>query len=158
MDLPKVYLETTIPSYLTARGSRDLKRAADQQATEDWWNLHRPHYQCFISQTVIEEVQRGDPVFAKMRLEKLRGVALLEELPIAQELGVRLLRDQIIPKVASSDASHVAIAAAHAVDFFLTWNCKHIHNPHLFRRIERACAEFGLQCPVICSPAELVIP
>ena len=32
---PRIYLETTIPSYLTAWPSRDLVRAAHQQITRD---------------------------------------------------------------------------------------------------------------------------
>ena len=42
------------------------------------------------------------------------------------------------------------------MNLLLTWNCKHINNPHLVRRIERACAERGLTCPVICTPEELL--
>ncbi len=33
----KVYLETTITSYLTARPSRDLVVAAHQELTMEWW-------------------------------------------------------------------------------------------------------------------------
>jgi hypothetical protein len=34
--MPKVYLETIIPSYLTAWSSRDLIKAAHQQITREW--------------------------------------------------------------------------------------------------------------------------
>lgn len=37
---PKVYLETTIASYLTSRPSRDLIVAAHQQITREWWDGH----------------------------------------------------------------------------------------------------------------------
>lgn len=66
-----------------------------------------------------------------------------------------LLRSQIIPANAAPDAAHIAFSAVHAMDFLLTWNCKHINNSHLVRRIERECAERGLACPVICRPEEL---
>lgn len=62
----------------------------------------------------------------------------------------------IIPGKAATDAVHLALAAAHAMDFLLTWNCKHIHNVKLERRIEAACRAFGFTCPVICTPAELM--
>jgi len=45
MSLPKLYLETTIPSYLTARRSRI---AADQQTTQDWWDFRRQEYEMFV--------------------------------------------------------------------------------------------------------------
>ena len=60
MSLPKLYLETTIPSYLTARRSRDMQIATDQEATESWWELHRADFEIFISQVVVREVRRGD--------------------------------------------------------------------------------------------------
>ena len=38
---PRLYLETTIPSYLVARASHDVRLLADQEATNDWWKLRR---------------------------------------------------------------------------------------------------------------------
>ena len=49
---PRLYLETTIPSYLVARPSRDLRLAADQQTTREWWESHRQKYDLFISEAV----------------------------------------------------------------------------------------------------------
>jgi len=158
MSLPRLYIETTIPGYLTARRSRELQLAADQQATEDSWNNHRQHYECFVSPVVADEVSRGDAGFAAARMARLVGLTVLPVNDAAQELTVRLLADGIIPAVAADDAAHLGVAAAHAMDFLLTWNCKHINNPHLIRRIEDACAAVGLTCPIICSPAEMMIP
>jgi len=158
MSLPRLYLETTVPSYLTARRSGNLQLAADQQTTEDWWNHHRQHYECLVSPVVVDEIARGDASFAAARLAQLAGFPVLPVDDAAQQLTVRLLEEGIIPAIAAADAAHLGIAAAHKVDFLLTWNCKHINNPHLIRRIERACAAAGLTCPIICTPAELMIP
>lgn len=155
MSLPRLYVETTI---LTARRSRDLQLAADQQTTEDWWNNRRQHYECFVSPVVADEVSRGDAAFAAARMARLAGLTVLPVNDAAQELTVRLLADDIIPAVAADDAVHLGVAAEHGMDFLLTWNCKHINNPHLIRRIEHACAAAGLACPIICTPAELMIP
>lgn len=157
MSLPKLYIETTIPS-LTARRSRSLLLAADQQRTEERWTYHRQHYECFISPVVADEISRGDPAFAAARMAMLAGLTVLRITDAAAEHSTRLLREQIIPGIAADDAVHLGVAAAHAMDFLLTWNCRHINNPHLRRRIERACAAAGLACPIICTPAELMIP
>ena len=149
--LPRLYLETTIPSYLVAWPSRDLRIAADQEATQEWWDERRVDFDLFISETVLREVSRGNPEMSAARIASLRGVRVLPDTPLAN-----LLASGIIPAVAEDDAAHVALAAAHGMDFLLTWNCTHINNRAIERRIERACADFGVECPVICTPTELM--
>src|SRR5262245_10170591 len=56
----KVYLETTIVSYLTARPSRDLVRAAHQEVTSEWWSA-RAAFELYVSQIVLDEAAAGDP-------------------------------------------------------------------------------------------------
>ena len=156
MSLPKLYLETTIPSYLTSRRSRDLRLAADQETTEEWWEICRASYELYTSAVVDLEVVEGNALFAEARLRALEGIPRLPALPEVDELILHLLESQIIPAVAAPDAAHIALAAVHGMDFLLTWNCKHINNPHLIRRIEQACRERGFACPVICTPEELL--
>lgn len=48
-----VYIETSIPSYLTARASSDVKAITWQQVTKQWWNEERTKYTLFISELVI---------------------------------------------------------------------------------------------------------
>ena len=153
---PRLYLETTIPSYLVARRSRDLRLAADQETTQQWWEAERHDYELFISQPVVFEVSQGDASFAVARLAYLRDIPLLPRTPAASALISHLLASGIIPAVAEDDAAHIGLAAAHGMDFLLTWNCRHINNHHIRARIERACAAFGLAMPDICTPAELM--
>lgn len=72
----RVYLETTIPSYLTAWPSRDLVRAAHQQMTRDWWEKRRSAFELYISQVVVQECQAGDASAAAERLKALQDPAL----------------------------------------------------------------------------------
>jgi hypothetical protein len=153
---PRLYIETTIPSYLVARPSRQLRLAADQEATKEWWELHRQEYELFISDAVLLEISRGDSKFAAARLAAIRNLPVLPGMIAAAELTRLLLADGIIPPKATDDATHLGLAAAHGMDYLLTWNCRHISNPMLRRRIERACAACGLECPVLCSPAEMM--
>jgi hypothetical protein len=69
MKKPRRYLETTIPSYLTARPSRDLIVAGHQQITKDWWDSRKYDFQLYISQLVIDEASEGDPGAARERLK-----------------------------------------------------------------------------------------
>ena len=107
---------------------------------------------------MVFEVSKGDVNFANARLDHLRDIPLLPRTPEASALITHLLASGIIPAVAEDDAAHIGLAAAHGMDFLLTWNCRHINNHHIRSRIERACATFGLTAPDICTPAELMKP
>ena len=68
---PRTYIETTIVSYLTARPSRDLVLAAEQEVTREWWD-GRKAYELFISQLVLDEAGAGDTDAAALRLSSNR--------------------------------------------------------------------------------------
>jgi hypothetical protein len=153
---PRVYLETTIPSYLTAWPSRDLVRAAHQQITRDWWDRRRAEFELYISQVVLRECQAGDATAAAERLKILQDLPLLEQTEEATRLAQALVDRVPLPERAAVDALHVAIAAVHGVDYLLTWNCTHIANATLRDPIESVCRENGYEPPAICTPDELL--
>ena len=151
----RVYLETTIPSYLTSRPSRDLIIAGHQALTREWWEKRREAFQLFISQLVVDEVSAGDPIAAGERLKVLRDIPLLDITPEVAELASSILSSGIIPRKAATDAAHIAIAAQHGMDFLVTWNCAHIANAAIAKALALICREHGCECPVICTPEEL---
>ena len=151
---PRVYVETTVPSYLTAWPSRDLVRAAHQQITREWW-ARRGQYELYSSRLVLQECQSGDPRAAADRLATLVGIPLLEQTPEAAALAVELVRGVPLPEKAAADALHIAISAVHGLDYLLTWNCRHIANVTLRPRIEAVCRTAGYEPPLICTPEEL---
>lgn len=56
----KVYIETSIVSYLTGRPSRNLHTAAWQSLTNDWWDNRRRLFDLYVSELVLEEAGRGN--------------------------------------------------------------------------------------------------
>lgn len=152
----RLYLETTIPSYLVARPSRDLILAGQQEATREWWDEKRQSYDLFISEFVEIEAGRGDTEMAAARLKSIQDVPRLSLNESTEELAAAILAKGLIPPNAAVDASHIAVAAVHEMDILLTWNCKHIHNIAISRQIERVCARAGFQCPAICTPFDLL--
>jgi predicted nucleic acid-binding protein len=153
---PKVYLETTIISYLAARPSRDLIVAANQQLTQDWWQMRRTAFDLFVSEAVVEEASSGDEKAARQRLEEIENIPLLVLTAEAAALAEKLIQALPLPAPAVTDAVHVAIAAANGMDYLLTWNCKHLANAVLRSKIEDTCREYGYEPPVICTPQELM--
>jgi hypothetical protein len=65
---PKLYIETTIVGYLTARPSKDLIVAAHQKLTKQWWNRRRADFDLYVAQGVIHEAGSGDKREAQRRL------------------------------------------------------------------------------------------
>jgi predicted nucleic acid-binding protein len=153
---PKIYLETTIPSYLTSRPSRDLVMAAHQQITREWWDTQRDAFDLFVSQMVLDEVSSGDPEAAARRLGLLKPLPLLNPHDEEAELAQALLKQAALPARAAADALHIAIAVVNGMDYLLTWNCTHIANAALRNRIETVCRSKGFEVPIICTPEELL--
>ena len=151
-----VYLETTFISYLVARPSRDVIVAAHQQATDEWWVTRRGEFECRVSQVVIDEASVGDPTEVQKRLAIISGLSALEITEEAESLTQAILAEGILPPRAVRDGAHVAVAAVHAVDFLLTWNCRHLANAQLARRIASVCQRLGYRIPIICTPEELM--
>jgi hypothetical protein len=105
---------------------------------------------------VLDECGGGDAESAALRLELLRGVPLLdlgEEVAIAADA---LLRGGILPAKAAEDAIHIAAASVHGINYLLTWNCKHIANPRIWRRIGSCLSELGHTMSIICTPEDLM--
>lgn len=152
---PKIYLETTIISYLAARPSRDLVVAAHQQITQEWWQTRRAEFDLFVSQIVVQESSAGDKDAAELRLAILEGIPVLEQSEEATALAQELVNQMALPEKAVVDALQIAIAVVSGMDYLLTWNCTHIANATLRNRIESVCRSNGYEPPVICTPEEL---
>ena len=150
-----MYLETTIGSYLTALPSHDLVVAAHQQVTRDWWDT-RVAFDLYVSQFVLDEAGAGDAEAARRRLAALTDLPVLDLTPDVRLVAGEILRQGGMPAKAFVDALHVAVAAAHGVDYLLTWNCMHIANPMLRGKIEAICRATGFEPPVICTPVEFM--
>ncbi len=151
----KVYIETSIPSYLTAWRSRDIVIAGNQETTKDWW-LRRNDFELFISIFVLEEVSAGDAEAAKLRMQALDGIAEIEITEEVEIIAKQLLSQVPLPAKAKVDALHIATATIGGMDYLLTWNCTHIANPALRVKIESVIRAEGYEPPVICTPQELL--
>ena len=144
---PRLYLETTIPSYLVARESRDAILHGQQAATRKWWEQRRSDYELFVSEFVDIEAGRGDAEMSVARAATMQGLPRLVATEDVRELAAEILGTGLIPAKAAVDASHIAVAAVHRMDILLTWNCTHIHNIAISRQIERVlrCFRWSLR-------------
>src|SRR5437660_8835497 len=152
----RVYIETTVTSYLTARPNRDVVIAGHQQITHEWWDTRRTSYELCVSQLVLDEAGAGDVVAAQERLAVLQPMLVLETTADALELAKELLQAGALPAKAADDALHIAVAATKMVPYLLTWNCRHLANAAIRPVIETVCKTKGFKAPIICTPEELL--
>ena len=151
-----VYLETTFISYLASEPSRDLIVAGHQQITREWWAKRRVFFACSVSQEVLDEAAKGDAAQVSQRMAIVRGLPKLPINPLVTNLASEIVRAGTLPPKAASDAVHIAVAAVAGVDYLLTWNCRHMANGEILRRIEKIVVARGFKMPYVCTPEELM--
>ncbi len=154
--IQRLYVETTVISYLAARTSRDVIIKAHQEVTRAWWLKRRKDFEMMVSDVVLEELGRGDKAAAARRLEYARNLNVVLSTEPAIALARLLVKQRAVPVAAQVDALHIGVAAAQGADYLLTWNCRHIANAEMRARIGAVCRDAGYEPPVICTPEELM--
>jgi len=154
--MKKVYIETSVISYLVAQSSKDIITLGHQKVTKQWWKNNKNFFNCFISNAVIQECEKGNKEYA---LKRLKICAEIDSLKLSEEsikLANALISSKVVPVKAATDALHIAVSAVNKMDFLLTWNCKHIANAYIQDRIEKVCNKLGYKKPSLCTPVELL--
>ncbi|MCU7244205.1 MAG: PIN domain-containing protein [Microcystis aeruginosa Ma_QC_Ca_00000000_S207] len=151
-----VYIETSVIGYLTARSTKNLIIAGNIETTRDWWQNRRNSFVLYISQVVLDEVAKGDAEIAFKRLELLYELPLVDLNQNVKNLAAQFLIRSNLPAKASDDAVHIAAATVHGLNYLLTWNCKHIANAQIQKKLAEISLDMGYELPVICTPYELL--
>lgn len=156
--MPTVYVETTIPSYLTAAPSRDLVVAAQQQITREWWATAKDRFELFVSEAVLQEIRAGDPDMTARRMQIVDGLPVLDVTSQVDSL-VEVYQERLgLPDRARPDIVHIAISVAYELDYLLTWNCAHIANGHVIRSLMEVNHVLGRFTPLLLTPDQLLQP
>ena len=155
MSRPRVYVETTIPSFFhTTRKSTTSQ--ARRQWTRGWWQLARIRYELVTSEAVISELENGSYPSKEEALDLVGELPLLEITPAVAEIVQAYVQHQLMPADPAGDALHLALASFHKCDFLVTWNCSHLANANKFGHIRRVNSVLGLFVPVLATPLELL--
>ena len=153
---PKVYVETTVVSYLVARPSHDVTLAARQQATQQLWTEHSHNFEFVVSDIVLTESSQGDAMAVQHRLGVLAGLTVLNISPEANTLAQNLIDAGAVPENLRPDAQHIAIAAVNSIEYLISWNYKHIVNETKRNLINQVCHASGFQPAILYTPIELI--
>lgn len=151
MRKKRIYVESSVISYLTARPARVLDKLVKQQQTADWWE-RRHEWELFISPAVMDEIQGGDWDAACKRIEAVSGLPILPDVDGIKALAGNLLAEGLLPEKAYFDAVHIASATVHGMDYLITWNQAHIFNPDRIESLYSALRKSGFAPPVLARP------
>jgi predicted nucleic acid-binding protein len=152
----RVYIETTVVSYLTAKPSRDIMVVGHQEATRELWPELSTKYETYVSALVYEEARRGDPDQARVRLAAIKPFPMLDIDEEARTLAEKIIAKRGIPAEYPEDALHIAVAAVNGIEVVITWNIGHLNNPFTRKMVRQIVEGEGYGCPEICSPEELL--
>ncbi len=152
---PKVYIETSIPSfYHEIRTEPDME--ARKQWTRQWWDNASDDYSLVTSVAVLDELNRGDYPNKEKAVELIDDLPLLPVEDAIAEIVAAYIQHKVMPNDPVGDALHLALASYHKCDFLLTWNCRHLANANKFGHIRRVNAMLGLYIPLLVTPLELI--
>lgn len=152
----RVYLEPTVISHLVARPSGEKTLANWQRASRQLWEDYADRFEFVISPVVRDEIDRGDAILARQRLEAISSLTVLEISQEAIILVEKLLNTGAVPLNSVPDAQHIAIATVHGIEYLVSWNHKHIVNKHKHEHINKVCQEAGFKPTILCTPIELM--
>ena len=149
----KVYVETSFVCYLTGDPTSNAKIAANQAYTRQWWNEEMGTCEVYISKYVIDECAVGR-VDAIERRDKVlcRLTPVDVEWAKVEELARNLIDGHALPCSETTDALHIATASVAGMNILLTWNCRHMANPHTLPKTMAIIETAGYRCPLIMTP------
>ena len=104
----RLYLETSVISYYTARPSRDLILLAHQEIARQFWEKALNDFEVFISQAVIDEISKGDREVSERRMALIKGFSYLAINENVEKLAELYMSRLGLPTKAYSDAIHIA--------------------------------------------------
>lgn len=155
MTKPRVYVETTIPSfYFEVRTASEV--VARREWTRRWWDIAPGQYELVTSEAALDELADGIPEHSSARLSLVQDLPLLPVVPAIAAIVQTYLQHKLMPADPGGDALHLAIASFHKCDFLVTWNCRHLANANKFGHIRRINTMLGLFVPTLVTPLELL--
>lgn len=154
MKRPRVYVETTIPSFY--HGTRSTPEiAAKQRWTRAWWAVAEERFELVVGAPVLEELAVGPPDHAALWLSLVSPLPMLPLDPEIEELVDAYVANKVMP-ADGADGMHLAVSTYNRCDYIVTWNCLHLANPNKFRHIRTVNRRLGFQTPVIATPLQML--
>ena len=152
----KVYLDTSVVSFLFAEDSPDFRKA-----TVEFFERYSQRFDLFVSDVVPTEINRDPNLERRHRLLDVLKQHPITVLPSSRTAEVEALAttyidNKVLPPSKKEDALHVAYATVFELDVLLSWNFKHLANIAREERILTVNRQLGYRYPLrVLSPLEV---
>jgi predicted nucleic acid-binding protein len=154
MPRPRVYVETTIPSYyFDERLTPEIVRR--REVTRTWWATANERYELMTGAPVLQELAAGPAHMQHLWMKLIRDLPVLAPAPPISSIYAVYRAHRLMPAGETGDGYHLAYASHYKCDILATWNFKHLANPNKFVHIRKVNASLGLPTPRIASPFDL---
>lgn len=124
MKKTKLYLDTSVPSFLFADDSPEKR-----EATIQFWDILKLGlYDIVISDILLMEISRCEMSLSRKLEDKLSEI-VLEIVSVNEDvfsLAQKYISEGIIPQTYQDDALHIALASYNEADGLISWNFKHM--------------------------------
>jgi len=138
MVKPRVYVETTIPSfYHETRTAPAI--VARREWTRQWWTTAGERYELVTSPAVVDELASGPAEYNANWLALVRDIPLLAVDEAIADIVRAYIQNKVMPVDPAGDALHLALASFNKCDFLVTWNCRHLANANPSYAVRRKC-------------------
>jgi hypothetical protein len=144
------YIESTVPSYGSAKDSFNILNQARKKLTNDFWSI-RDRFTLWLSQTVIDEISGGDKDAAIRRLDFVKGIEILPEPEGLNNLADIYQHITDIPDRAKADCVHLAYCVLLKMDYLVSWNMTHL-GPESQKKIHEYNEKHSLWTPILVTP------
>jgi len=151
---PTVYLDTSIISAFWYEGA-DVAMLARRLHTREWWDTERRNFEIWTSAFAEAELRSGTFPRQSECQRMVRRLRYLPPTARVSDLAEEIARLGIVPAKEEMDASHLAIATIHEMDFPLTWNYAHLANPVVQAGLIKLCELADLVAPLLVSPESI---
>ena len=152
---PRIYVETSVISYLAARPSTDAVNAARQYHSMQLW-LAKSKFDLSLSTLVIDEMSEGNETAVIRRLDFAKEIALVTMPDNSAWIADALVASKALPEIAYADGLHIACAAILKFDVIASWNFRHIASIWARNKIIACLNELGVHAPTIATPEEIL--
>lgn len=148
----KIYLDTTIPNYVFASHLPEKQEMTVKLFKE----IQKSKHIAFVSDVVLGEIDRAERPLRDKLLKELNNIEILQPSIEAENLALRYIEEEIIPRNYADDARHVAIATVNNLDAVVSWNCNHLVKLSKIKKINELNGLIGYKRIELVTPEEVI--